>query len=302
MSEDRSYRLDPGYPFGASMAVVPIDLYTTGANDEEVLIGSATSFCDVLGSQRYLITNWHNVTGRDPATGQPREKDGVIPTFVRAHFLKALTSPEGQSQVSPWETVSIDFPIEVFQATNWIMHQEGQSIDLAALALPEDTRVHFRAMSKSIGVFEPYLEVGAEVFILGFPRGLRPTGSLPIWKRGSIATEPYFGAYTEPCFLIDAATREGMSGSPIVARAVTKVEMDKIRAPLTLDTPIIQYRGLSFVGVYSGRVGVKDALEAQLGRVWRAELIREMLTNPKPLDWELRRVGAKPDQVTGHPP
>jgi hypothetical protein len=49
------------------------------------------------------------------------------------------------------------------------MHQEGQSIDLAALVLPEDTRVHFRAMSKSVGVFEPYLEVGAEVFILGFP-------------------------------------------------------------------------------------------------------------------------------------
>jgi hypothetical protein len=97
--EDRSYRLDPGYPFGASMAVVPIDVYTTAANGGEVLLGSATTFCDVLGSQRYLITNWHNVTGRDPATGQPREKDGVIPTFVRAHFLEA--SLDAQSQVSP---------------------------------------------------------------------------------------------------------------------------------------------------------------------------------------------------------
>jgi hypothetical protein len=174
------------------------------------------------------------------------------------------------------------------------MHQEGQSIDLAALALPEDARVHFRAMSKSIGVFEPYLEVGAEVFILGFPRGLKPTGNLPIRKRGSIATEPYFHAYyTDPSFLIDAATREGMSGSPVVARAITKQEMDKIRAPLAADTRIIQHRGLSLVGVYSGRIGVKDALEAQLGKVWRPELIHQMLTDPKPLNWEPRKPEAR---------
>jgi hypothetical protein len=94
MSEERSYRVDPGYPFGASVAVVPLDVYTTDAKGEEVLTGSATAFCDVLGSQRYLITSWHNVTGRDPATGQPREKDCVTPpsaSIFPSVFLKQQT-------------------------------------------------------------------------------------------------------------------------------------------------------------------------------------------------------------------
>lgn len=35
-----------------------------------------------------------------------------------------------------------------------------------------------------------YAKVGAEVFVLGFPLGLALQGTLPIWKRGSIASEP----------------------------------------------------------------------------------------------------------------
>jgi hypothetical protein len=39
-------------------------------------------------------------------------------------------------------------------------------------------------------VTNAYVEAGAEVFILGFPLGLASQGVLPIWKRGSIASEP----------------------------------------------------------------------------------------------------------------
>jgi hypothetical protein len=35
-----------------------------------------------------------------------------------------------------------------------------------------------------------YARVGAEVFILDFPLGLALQGVLPIWKRGSIVSEP----------------------------------------------------------------------------------------------------------------
>jgi hypothetical protein len=35
-----------------------------------------------------------------------------------------------------------------------------------------------------------YPTVGAEVFVLGYPRGIASTGVFPIWKRASIASEP----------------------------------------------------------------------------------------------------------------
>jgi hypothetical protein len=167
------------------------------------------------------------------------------------------------------------------------MHQDGQAVDLAAFPLQDDSTRHATFMNECVAVSEPYLEVGTDVFILGYPQGLRPTGNLPIWKRGSIATEPMFAANRERCFWVDSATRKGMSGSPVVARVISKEDELKQRGPLSPDTPIIFRHGLSFVGVYSGRVGVSDALEAQLGKIWHATLVQEMLLNPRPLDFEV---------------
>jgi hypothetical protein len=59
------------------------------------------------------------------------------------------------------------------------------------------------------------------VFILGFPKGISQ-GAFPIWKRGSIATEPLYGVTTiwaksgAPVILVDALTNDGMSGSPVL--------------------------------------------------------------------------------------
>ena len=59
------------------------------------------------------------------------------------------------------------------------------------------------------------LRPGEEVFVVGFPLGLPLTAGAAIWKRGSIATDPAFPIDGKPKFLIDTATREGMSGSPV---------------------------------------------------------------------------------------
>jgi hypothetical protein len=55
--------------------------------------------------------------------------------------------------------------------------------------------------------------VGMDCFILGFPEGLFGAAFTPIWKRGSIAAEPYL---QHP--YLDSATRPGMSGSPVIVR------------------------------------------------------------------------------------
>ncbi len=63
------------------------------------------------------------------------------------------------------------------------------------------------------------ISVGSEVFIIGYPLGIAKQLNLPIWKRGSIASEfsvPFNGS---PLFVIDSATREGLSGAPVYARS-----------------------------------------------------------------------------------
>jgi len=54
--------------------------------------------------------------------------------------------------------------------------------------------------------------------VLGYPEGMIGPGRSPIWKRGSMASEPKYNWRDKPGFLIDTATRNGMSGAPVVAR------------------------------------------------------------------------------------
>ncbi len=72
-----------------------------------------------------------------------------------------------------------------------------------------------------------------------------------------------------PSFLIDTATREGMSGSPVV-------HVDR-SAALEFSGVVKPGRTIRFVGVYSGRHIGKKEIEAQLGVVWRQEVINDIL-------------------------
>jgi hypothetical protein len=170
------------------------------------------------------------------------------------------------------------------------MHQDGQAIDIAALRLNDDERRWIVPINEAVGVYDPVLEIGSEVYVPGFPLGLRPVGNFPIWKRGSIASEPKWLARQQICFWIDAATRKGMSGSPVVAHAITAEEDARLigDGPVRPDSLLVVRPGLAFVGVYSGRMGTTDALEAQIGKVWYAGAVQEMLANPRPLDYDIK--------------
>jgi hypothetical protein len=63
------------------------------------------------------------------------------------------------------------------------------------------------------------LKVAMDVFVLGYPKGIDGGGEFPIWKRGSIATEPGVHRGGPPHILIDTATREGISGARAIAIA-----------------------------------------------------------------------------------
>ena len=64
------------------------------------------------------------------------------------------------------------------------------------------------------------IEIGMEVFILGYPFEIKPP-AYPVWKRGSIASEPQLALLTTDYMLVDTASRPGMSGAPVIRRSWT---------------------------------------------------------------------------------
>lgn len=265
-------------PLSAATAV--LEMYAG-----DTCVGIGTGFAYRFRGKPYLITNWHNLTGRDPATGQPRTTDGVVPTTVKARLHPPPKRDERGTAISL--TIgerAFNIPALGVDEHPWLMHKRGQMIDIVAAEFQEEFDIY--CVNDGFLVEDPYVEVGQEVFLLGFPRGLQPTGLLPIWKRGSIATEPRMFSYSEPFILVDSATRERMSSALVVARAITKEDHAFIIGEDMGKKPIIFHKNFALIGIYSGRMGHSDLLEAQLGKVWIWPCIDALLADPQPADWE----------------
>ena len=112
--------------------------------------------------------------------------------------------------------------------------------------------------------------VGQDVFILGYPMGIDSSG-LPIWKRGSIATEPHVDVDKLPMIYVDSAASRGMSGSPVIIKTSSYQDAKG-------NTHIFTGEATAFVGIYSGRIAPNDQGEAHLGIVWKAKVIDEIIT------------------------
>lgn len=148
------------------------------------------------------------------------------------------------------------------------------SIKDQIVALPSQVLVHFDETGKARSVKHGYPRVAADLFMVGYPRGLAKQGVFPIWKRGSVASEPLFPVMgVDPAIFIDAVTYRGMSGSPVLyfGNEITDEFGDPIpEAERTLNEPWL-------VGVYAGREAVTDEENKMtIGRVWRKSLLDEI--------------------------
>ncbi len=115
-----------------------------------------------------------------------------------------------------------------------------------------------------------HIVAGDDAFVLGYP--LRPDDTglpLPLWKRATIATEV---EYHMPYYLIDTATRPGMSGAPVFARHSGLLAAD---SDPSHGQPGAFYR---FAGIYTGRVlHTEPEFQAQVGKAFKPDAIEEML-------------------------
>jgi hypothetical protein len=167
-------------------------------------------------------------------------------------------------------------------APRWLEHAvHGSKVDVVAVPFEVPGWAEIHTINVVNTAPRMLLRVSMEVFVLGYPRGIGGGRGFPIWKRASIATEPEIDLDGRPKLLIDCATREGMSGGPVIAVAHWGFEAE----PRFLAMGDHAYR---FVGIYSGRLGA-DEMKAQLGIVWKSRVVDEILSSV-----ETRQAGEGP--------
>ncbi len=208
----------------------------------------------------HLITNRHNITGCNQDTGKPLSKTGGIPNqIVILHNRKG--------RIGEWvprieSLYTNDLP-------RWIEHPVlGSKADFVALQLMDLTDVDLYPYDPANA--GPNLHVGPadSVSVIGFPFGMTAGGVFGVWATGFLASEPIVNFDNLPIQLIDCRTRQGQSGSPVIAyRAGGSVAMAD-GSTATFSGPVDR-----FIGIYSGRINA----ESDLGKVWKASAINELI-------------------------
>ncbi len=250
MSTPQTINIDP-----LSARSLLLELF---AGDQK--LGSVTGFVVQHEAKSYLITNWHVVAGRNPDTGELLSDTGAIPNEVRIVH-------HASGRLGAW-TIRSESLYRPDSTPRWLEHPQGRTIDVAALPLEAvDGEVALYPLELTLAEVDLVPEVAMPVSIIGYPYGLAVAGAWPIWKTGHIASDPDLDYNGWPAFIIDATTRGGMSGSPVVVRLSSGYR--------TRNGNQIIAGGMvtRLLGVYSGRIhGL-----AELGMVWRPRLVSEIL-------------------------
>lgn len=200
---------------------------------------------------------------------QPLAEHGGVPDKIRVCVPAMKNLPK-----SPW----LEFPL-VDPGGNplWRQHPNGPGVDVAALAVTIPPGVECFSLNDLTDDPHAKLKVAANVYILGFPRGIAVSSVFPVWKRATLASEPGFDLDGYPMMLVDTATREGMSGSPVFLESSYVTGDWQVKGDPTHDNePWRASPKYSFIGIYSGRVG-DNTFQAQLGIVWKRRVIDELL-------------------------
>lgn len=231
-------------------------------------LGVATAFLWLLPDATLaLITNWHVAAGRNHETGECLNRMGGVPDHLRVHVPLL-------DRALPPLIVRVD-TLDEEGERRWAEHPEdGAAIDVVALpiALPPPGEVATMPMNV-LGSLPLKQRIGMPVFILGFPFGRLGIG-MPVWKQATFASEPFLSPDMDHRYLIvDSASRPGMSGSPVIQRVHGQIELEGDQYGRISEGD----GALRFVGVYSGRFHTNDASDAQLGRVWPARLVTEII-------------------------
>lgn len=269
---------------------------------DKIKLAVGTGVLYLKDDQSYIVTAWHNISGRHTETLELMNKYKAIPNNI----IASMDIQIEQANSIRYTRMNITIPLIKNNKTTYFIHSQGYPkvdvvaipIDLekeyimeSSIASGESINSPIQLKSKQenlletnvihiqdcefknydIGDYSESLYVSDEIFIIGYPKGITDYTMQPIWKRATIATSPHLGWEQQEQFLVDCASKQGMSGAP----AIYYNRDGKI------NTGNIYYKGSQPIsilhGIYVGRVGSTSEFEAQIGKVWKRKVIDEII-------------------------
>jgi hypothetical protein len=237
-------------------------------------LGVATGFIVRRRDVPFLVTNLHVVSGRHPDTGeqicQPLPPDFIS---IYHHVTEQMRAGHGVWTVRTERLVddSIaplwhDHPAKDLRRFPYPETWGERVVDVAVVQLSDVSEVELYTVELPDSEPDVLIRPGLPVHIVGFPFGHTAEGYFPLWKTGHIASD-FDAPANGRVFFVDASTRTGMSGSPVVFRPLGPY-LSKTGEVLVGDGS-----KSVFLGIYSGRVHP----ESDIGIVWRTSVIAEVL-------------------------
>ncbi|MFH1066491.1 MAG: hypothetical protein V1746_01100 [bacterium] len=230
---------------------------------QKIATGTGVIFKNLENRGPFLVTAWHNLSGKEPDFLEIKNNMGSLPNkvLIEGHYTnieKNLYDGDNNPLTN--------------NPMYW-RHSVSQHYDVTLLPLDGSGEINASLHNSFLDPEKNkqlQLHVSQTCFIIGFPEGLvdrsTPNLPLPVWKVGNIASEPYSNFCGEPLVLIDATTRRGMSGAPVIVREI--------------QNGALHHR---FVGTYVGRYSIKSEgngkyiEDSAIGRVFKPDVIYDIL-------------------------
>lgn len=225
----------------------------------------------------FLVTNYHVLTGYSPKETNPPKGDNII-----FYFHKDIKNPGDVKQIS----------LPLFTKNGkaiWLRSKEFPHADIAiiplAASLYDDVIVS--VISEDWTKRDIKVRPTSTITLIGYPYGYYDKKNwLPVWKTGSIASEPDVDFEGKPLFLVDISAFPGMSGSPAFAIAYGAYE--------TIAGPTTAGHVQKFLGVYASMQMLKEekyleeiiseskeglvvSKSLELAHIWKASLIMKII-------------------------
>jgi hypothetical protein len=244
----------------------------------DAVMSTGTGFIYEYEDELFLITNGHNITRTNPEQTRRLTDTAAYPVKIKSKTRMGTKEIPEACFLTDFFEISL-YKDDEYKEPEWYVHPEkGYLIDVVAVSIgkkdsfPEHIKFFPINKYKFNDNFQPI--IADDIFILGYPFNLSGMEELPIWKRGTIASEPSLDMDDLPKIFVDTASRSGMSGSPVIMKR-TGVH-NKVGKEIKDDT--IFGTITNFIGIYSGRIGAENEFKAQLGIVWKKEVIEEILS------------------------
>lgn len=235
------------------------------------LLAKGTGWFWRLSDGVALVTAWHNFSGLHHTMRKPISRLGGVPDRVRYRYMAR----------SPQQFQDAEVPLYLDgerTQPRWFVHPTcGSYFDMAFLGL-HMTGGDVACVNDTIPIMRSSGHPGYDVFAVGYPQGVRMVGVFPVWKRGTIASNPDFPVEGLPKFYVDMAGRGGLSGAPVY-----RVQQGVVIEETAEGKSFRVGNKVEFLGLYSGRAAdqlppeAKSGESTDLGFVWQAKFVEEML-------------------------